>query len=364
MNYYQRLVQQLSSTKDPFHSLQVRLSRMSLHTYKAIEIKKQTMTDAEKINASGYLPLDFFKDLDDMSRLACYCSASDAAYEKDLQQQINECTPYSGEEPIFQNATFKENRIKDLIKTGFGERKYGTNIFKLKKQWGYYDHRIPVEMYDWIERCFKNNLSRIRVEPNGMYNHCPPEQLLECMVVPPQGKWWKNLKVYNRTHVGCSFILLGNDPSNSADYIDYHRHNVRKLQVVASRKDSIENGVVKPYLSMLIEELSEFKHPTDPNRLYVIGRMIHLDTDAEIGTPFENAVLKHIDLAYNLYIDNDATIRMNQDLSNGGKVQDATTRTHILRVEDIPFDSIFKFSISFFRSKTLVSEWFSNEFGK
>lgn len=184
------------------------------------------------------------------------------------------------------------------------------------------------------------------------------------MVVPPQGKWWKNLKVYNRTHVGCSFILLGNDPSNSADYIDYHRHNVRKLQVVASRKDSIENGVVKPYLSMLIEELSEFKHPTDPNRLYVIGRMIHLDTDAEIGTPFENAVLKHIDLAYNLYIDNDATIRMNQDLSNGGKVQDATTRTHILRVEDIPFDSIFKFSISFFRSKTLVSEWFSNEFGK
>ena len=113
---------------------------------------------------------------------------------------------------------------------------------------------------------------------------------------------------------------------------------------------------------MMLEELSEYKHPTDNNQEYVIGRMIHLDTDAQVGAPFANAVLNHIDLAYNLYIDDEATARLGQELCAGEPVQNATRRTHILRIEGIPFSSIFKIAQSFFKSRTLTDEWIETEF--
>ena len=43
-------------------------------------------------------------------------------------------------------------------------------------------------------------------------------------------------------------------------------------------------------------------------------------------------------------------------------VQKATYRTHLLRVNGIPFESIFKFAYAFFKSKQLVDEWKAAEF--
>lgn len=90
--------------------------------------------------------------------------------------------------------------------------------------------------------------------------------------------------------------------------------------------------------------------------------MIHLDTDAQVGSNFEDAILNHIDVAFNLYIDEDADKRLGQHLSKGGLVQNATCRTHILRIEGIPFSSIFKLAHSFFKSRTLTDEWMEKEF--
>lgn len=112
---------------------------------------------------------------------------------------------------------------------------------------------------------------------------------------------------------------------------------------------------------MMIEEIEEHVNPLNSQEKYLIGRMIHLDSNATIGTNFKDAVLNHIDLAYNLYINTDADNRITEHLCYG-KIQTATYRTHILRIEDIPFESLFKLSYSFFKSKTLTSEWLSNEF--
>lgn len=132
---------------------------------------------------------------------------------------------------------------------------------------------------------------------------------------------------------------------------------MRKLQTVVSRK-------AEDYISMMIEELSEYDNPVSSSQKYVIGRMIHLDSNAKVGTPFDNAKLMHLDLAYNLYKDNDADVRMRQRLSKGTKIQDATVRTHILRVEGIPFKAVLKFAQSFFQSQYLTDEWIKNEFGE
>jgi hypothetical protein len=40
-----------------------------------------------------------------------------------------------------------------------------------------------------------------------------------------------------------------------------------------------------------------------------------------------------------------------------GKAQDATYRTHLYRIEDVPFPALFVFAALFLRSKTLLGEW-------
>lgn len=323
--------------------------------HSALAKKTEQLTDEEVYRASAYLSLGFFPELDEREKCAAYCIVLDAEYERELNEHIRACSPYTGDEAIFDDRELRDYRKKDLIEGKVGDRLPNSNIFKRGNKWGYFDRRIPLQFYDWIENCFADKTTRIRVEPHKLYDHCPPQLILECMVVPPRMKWWKNLTIHVGNYSGGRYILLGNDVTNLEDYQDYHFHNVRELQVIATRKKT-------NYISMMIEELSEYNHPTDPSRKYVLGRMIHLDSTAEFGTPFENAVLKHIDLTFNLYIDGDATVRMSQSLSDGSKVQDATHRTHILRIEDIPFESLFKIAISFFRSKYLTTEWLGYEF--
>ena len=317
--------------------------------------KVENMTPAEAEKAKEYLQFGYFNDYNENVRRAAYCVVFDVEYEKELHDQIKSCSEYKGSEPIFKDRIIEEQRDGDLINRPIGDRLPNSNIFKHGDRWGYYDRRIPLEFYDWLEKCFANKPSRIRVEPNGLYEHKPQDLLLECLVVPPKWKWWNTLGSYEGDFNGGEHVLLGNDPSNLTDYQDYHYLNVRKLQTIATRRE-------QKYLSMMLEELSEYNHPTDPNRRYVIGRMIHLDSTALIGTPFTNATLKHIDLAFNLYIDADAGIRMGQTLASGDKVQKATHRTHVLRVEDVPFATVFKFAMSFFRSKYLTNEWLAENF--
>lgn len=353
---YERLISRLSRYRgDIAPYLEYMIANDKFDAIESVAERALSLCPEEIEHADSYLSLGFFSNLQNPMRMAAYSIVFDAEYERDLRWQIKSCTSYKGDEPIFEDKQIKEQCDGDLINRPIGERLPNSNIFRKGNKWGYYDRRIPVEFYDWLERCFADNPSRIRVEPGRLYDHKPKSLILECMVVPPKWKWWKNLTIYKGTFSGSEFTLLGNDTANLADYQDYHFHHVRKLQVIVKRRDA-------DYLSMMVEELSEFCHPTDARKKYVVGRMIHLDSTAKYGTPFEDAILKHIDLAYNLYIDGDAVNRMAQSLATGSMVQSATFRTHILRVEDVPFNTLFKFAIAFFKSKYLTEEWISTEF--
>lgn len=322
-----------------------------------VKCKAEALTQTERIWVNEYLQFGHFKQFSEDQRRAAYGVVLDVEYEKELKDQIKFCTPYEGTEAIFKNREIAEQRNEDLIDRPIGQRLPNSNIFRIGNHWGYYDRRIPLEFYDWLERCFKDKTSRIRIEPNGYYDHKPQDLLLEFLVIPPKWKWWKTLGQYLGDFNGSEYVLDGHNTADLEDYQDYHYKNVRKLQTIAKRRE-------KDYLTMMVEELSEYNHPTDPNRKYVVGRMIHLDSNAVSGTSFRDAVLMHIDLAFNLYVDNDADVRMSQTLADGDKVQKATKRTHIIRVDNVPFETLFKFAVSFFRSKYLTNEWLTNEFNK
>ena len=353
---YQTVIERLSlQDTELAPCLEQWLKKDIKNTMVAMMHKKDELNERDKNIASAYLPLGFFKDFEDDARMACYIMVIEAEYMRDLNRQKIACTPYNGSEAIFENSTIRKRRNKDLIEGMVGERNYGSNIFKTGDKWGYYDKRIPLQIYNWLEDCFKGNKKRIRIDPKGLYDSKPPQMIVECQIYPAKWQWWKNLTVYKGCSTGSSFMLLGNDLHQHGDYYDYNELHVRWLQEVVKRYN---DGNMR----MTLEELSDFTHPTVSNKRYVIGRMIHLDTDAQVNSSFENATLNHIDLAYNLYIDDDANNRLGQHLCDDNTVQDATLRTHILRIEDIPFSSIFKLAHSFFKSRTLTDEWIEKEF--
>jgi len=89
----------------------------------------------------------------------------------------------------------------------------------------------------------------------------------------------------------------------------------------------------------------------------VLGLCVHMDTDSAVGTAALDARLNHLDLALNWYPGVDGATRLNQRLDDG-MVQTAT-RSHLLRVEDIPFTALFEITPAFFTSRVLVREWLS-----
>lgn len=167
----------------------------------------------------------------------------------------------------------------------------------------------------------------------------------------------EDLHVYNGYHKGSSYELI-DDLEDKDNYWNYSALGIRRLEYQATRKMS-DGGA---YLSMLMEELELHEDKWYPDKTYLVGRMIHLDTSAEVGQEFSSAPLMHLDLAYNYYFDKKVEIRMNQDLAIGIKTEKASCRTHLMRIENISLSELFPIAFAFFKSTTMVYEWCNYQF--
>lgn len=124
------------------------------------------------------------------------------------------------------------------------------------------------------------------------------------------------------------------------------------LATTSKRPSMRFRAFVVRFSNMMVEELQRRKGP----EAFLLGRMVHLDTCAPRGTPVDNAPVMHLDLAINAYFGDAAPERERQSLSDG-RVCDASVRTHILRIEDIPFSAALDFARRFFLSSKLFGEW-------
>lgn len=358
INEYKNEIVRISHWKgEIYKAMEFQLNCNNEILKETIDFRKDRLNDQDRNFTSGYLGLGVFKKYEDEEdfRIACFCVCIEAEYQRNLNREIANCSGYEGNEPIFERQVLRDNRVDDLVNYRiFDYRDSSSNIFRIDDCWGYFDRRIPLQIYSWIDNCFAGKPCRIRVEPEGVYDNKPKQMLIECMIIPPQFRWWDTLNIYVGRTTGSEYILLGNNVNDYQDYWEYNALNLRRLEVSETRRDA-------NYISMMIEEIEEHTNPLNSNEKYLIGRMIHLDSNATVGTSFENAILNHIDLAFNLYINGAADNRMNSHLCYG-RTQDATHRTHILRIENIPFKSLFKIAYSFFKSKKLTSEWLANEF--
>lgn len=344
--------------------LQEKVNKQVPYIMSAISERARKLSEEDYRLCEGYLSINAFPNLELNEQVACYSMMLEAEHLRDLNRHIKNNQKYRGDESIFTNQELRESICYDneLINYDVINRVQNTNISKTGNQYIRMDSRIPLCFYHWLEDCFKESSKAVRIDPHEVSNTMPSQMVLECLIQPPKRDWWSTLKIYNGESAGSSFILLGDDiKTNYQDYYDFNVLGIRKLQVSVRRQNANErNG---GNMQMMIEELSKIYETTDKSKSYMIGRIIHLDTDAKTGTPFKDAILNHIDLAENLYIGDAAYLRDSQDLSQGDhRIVDAEPRTHLLRVNNIPFESVFKFAYAFFKSKQLVDEWKAAEF--
>lgn len=95
----------------------------------------------------------------------------------------------------------------------------------------------------------------------------------------------------------------------------------------------------------------------------LIGRCIHIDTSAPTGTSPDEAMVKHLDLAINVYCGDTAKLRMKSPLCNKDKVE-ASFRSHILRIHGVPFSILPEICAAFFLSNVMVRELLDNQFSE
>lgn len=318
-----------------------------------IEFRKQFVTSKELDEIRGYLEIGFFNEFKGVERVTCFVicfEAEEIATKKSWRQR---CEVYNASHPLFQKAPHLLEHVLngDLIDTTVIQQRNDCEILEFEGGFTYLDSTINPLIVSWAFDNFKNKKIYIRAHPYKVFTKEPMQFVFESILMPANPNWWKKLTVHNRMKEGASYLLDECTPKEDLrQYWEYRVKNIRRLEVIAKRNNSGN-------LSMMIEELTDI----DRNGL-MFGRCIHLDTDAKYGTPFEESILNHIDLAINIYEGSEAVKRKNDNLAFGNVTTDASYRTHLIRVEEIPFKSVFGFVISFFKSQTLINEWFQDQF--
>lgn len=308
-----------------------------------LALRRPLLTEQDRLGVLGYLECDCFTQMIEVERIAAFviCRELDELIEKlDLDVRFE---AYRDDHPLFLQCPglVKAARNAELIAASSFKR-FGMNgLVEADGGWGRLDPFLDMATVQWIQGSFREAPLFVRLDPSFASASRPDEPLMKAVVRPLRPDWCSTVALADRDRDGAHHVLEPGPPGTPGFY-EYSIRGVRTLEVSARRH--------KGNLTAMIEELS-FETPK-----FLLGRCIHLDTDAVVGTRAGDAVLNHLDMAINVYRGGAMDKRLACRLSDG-KVEDASIRTHLLRVERVPFASVPQFAGSFLRSSVLLEEW-------
>lgn len=325
-----------------------------------LDFRMDFIDEREIEKVSGYLIIGNFLNFNEMERITCFMMTFEIDEIKSKLGWKRRCENYDMSQPLFQKEPTlfnalrrRDNGVQDfeLINNEAFAQINNSEILRINNSFTLIDSELNPLLYTWTKENFTDKPLYIRANPYKAYDDIPPQRIFESISMPANPNWWRNLSIYNRNKEGACYILDDCSPQeNYRQYWELHIKKILRLEVIVKRNN---NG----NLSMMIEEITAID-----NYGLRFGRMIHLDTDSPYGTDFENATLNHLDLAINVYEGENAVNRGNDNLASGDKTTDASFRTHLLRIENIPFKALFGFVTSFLKSQTLINLWLEDQF--
>ncbi|MHC0055522.1 hypothetical protein [Actibacterium sp. D379-3] len=326
----------------------------------SINFRISLLSSEEENGLSGYLAIGFFTGRPRRERLAAFAMTFEVGHEATRLNVEKQCQRYDRTQLLFQNVPSLYDKIRqrengsrdcELIDVKAVSSVFGSEIYSAGSGFTKLSPFLSPGIINWAQKEWSSAPIFVRLDADVFATAQPPQLLTEATLVPANPRWLKNFSLRRGMKDFASYALQDRPVSaGTAEYWDYHVRHLRRLEIHVERRE-------EKYLSMMIEELPRVD---DPNGL-MIGRCIHLDTRDPALTSLGQVQMQHLDLAINVYAGDDRRKRFDQSLQNG-KVQNATFRTHLFRIEDTPFVSLFTFCEMFLKSKILLSEWL-NELG-
>lgn len=211
-------------------------------------------------------------------------------------------------------------------------------------------------LYDYLFSRYK--LIDIKVSPYNIHSIQDTSSYCRSGVIQPINPKCLNHFVLSKKFTGGYYDYSYPNPK-------YKGLRTYMIEYLLLKKTPIENKRLeviikhrKNDMSMMLEEIYY-----DEFHQQVVGKCIHLDIIDAFGEDITQMNLNHIDLAINIYINENKYDRLNQRISDGTTVTDADYRTHLLRLAEIPFLDVLKIIYLFMDSKSLVIDWIDNQFG-
>ena len=353
------LVEECQSANKPAHTILE--SHIANHSALAIHLvanRKCFIADSDKLKATPFLPIGFFQGESVEDRLVLFTIAFEAEAQIHSKQMAARLAGYNRDQPLFQklpslwgSVRMTGQRDAELINASDLEFIDGTELVRFNRCFARIDFGLNPGLVRWIKREFPCAPLYIRLDPRQAFDELPPSLLQEAIVRPIDPDWWSSLKIYPGNSSGCAQVLQPPDsPKDDFEkWWEFHVKGIRALQMSVQRRTGGN-------LSAMIEELSR----PSGNIEQIFGLMVHMDTDAAVGTTANKAILNHLDLALNWYPNAAGQVRLGERLDQG-MVTDATERTHLLRIENIPFSAFFTITTAYFASKVLLREWLSHQ---
>jgi hypothetical protein len=326
-----------------------------------VNFRRSVATEAELASVVNHVEMGYFRAADADQEKAWWLFFFEVLYAAANVELEKSCSPYSRHQPLFigspglfeairrrgSNGAYDFELIDDSAIVCIEE----SDIYQVEMGFSKLVPQLHPGIPAWTRTAFPGCPLFLRLNPWEFHKERPLLPLQKVTLATANPRWMETLALFPNTKTFAAYGLENcSVEENRQQAVDYSVHNIRKLEVVAQRRDS-------NYLSMMIEELPR---QDDPNGL-MVSHCIHLDTRAPAGTPMADAKLQHLDLAINVYRGDDRAARMSGTLQNG-RVQDATYRVHLMRIEDIPFPALFSFSEMFLKSRHLLAEWISELF--
>jgi len=317
--------------------------------------RKAFMTDSDKERASPYLPIGYFRDFcveDRLVLIVLSFEVADRLHELRMSERLER---YKREHPLFKAASdlWKHIRVSgkrsaDLVDSAALEFVSSTEFVKFGKYSAELDYGLNTCFVAWIRQRFPTNRLYVRLHPSRVFDKQLSSRLHEAIIRTIDPHWWNNLEIYPGQLTGLSIEIA--DPASPCDDVEawWERH-VRGIR----RWDMSVSGDSPNHLSVMVEEIPH----KSVGFQEVLGSCVHLDTSASVGTLAQDAQLMHLDLALNWYPGAKGDKRLSQRLDQG--MVETATRTHLLRLENIPFMGFFEITCSFLNSRVLAREWLS-----
>lgn len=342
----------IAAQSAPQDLLDLKLKQGDSKTEELIRLRELLIAGSEADSVSALLVSGYFKALPARHRIAALlisCEVSRAIEQTTLQKRLSTYLP-TQKLFMLSPSLYKSARDGEMLEVRAVGEIGDDGLVQLKEGWARLDPMLPPGLVQGLMSEFPDAPLWIRLDPDFAYSDLQPSALMEAVLVPANPKWWKNLGLFRGEATGGKYVILPPEAAGEDidSYVEYYVRGLRKLETIAQRKKV-------DHLTCMLEELQQVQEGM------LVGRCIHLDTRAANGTSPDRASVMHLDLAINVYVDEKVEERLASALHGAEKVE-ASFRSHLLRIEEVPFAVLPAFCAAFFQSHVLLRDLIGNQF--